>query len=96
VCLYTFIDKKIYYENKKQIEKFFDKQDVTKLIFNKNSDRLGRAELHVEHERSFQYFVENTFRKVGKNIIKDVGVDCEKYKELKEMNVMIPEMYEKM
>jgi hypothetical protein len=52
--------------------------------------------MYVKYKRSFEYFVEYMFRVLEKDIIKDVGVDCEEYKEVKEMNAMIPEMYEKM
>jgi hypothetical protein len=36
------------------------------------------------------------FRKLGKDMIACVGIHCDCLEELKEMNVMISEIYEKM
>jgi hypothetical protein len=36
VGMYIFIDKKVYYKNKKQIPKFIDRQDEAKIIFEEN------------------------------------------------------------
>jgi hypothetical protein len=43
----------------------------------------------------FENFVEYMFRKLGKDVIAYVGIWCTTFEELKEMNVMIPEVYEK-
>jgi hypothetical protein len=93
---YVFIDKIVYYNNKKLINKFIDVQDETKITFNKNSDKIRCVEIYVEISSSFEYFVEYMFRKLGKDIITCVGTKCESFEELKKMNVMIPEMHEKM
>jgi hypothetical protein len=50
----------------------------------------------VEHEGSFEAFVEYMFRVLVKDIIKDVGTSFNTFEELKKMKVMISEVYEKM
>jgi hypothetical protein len=45
---------------------------------------------------SFENFAEYKFRNVGKDIISCIGIECSSFEKLKEMNVMIPEIHEKM
>jgi hypothetical protein len=46
---YINIDKKVYYSNKKQILKFADPQNRTKIIYEENSDRVEYVEIHVKY-----------------------------------------------
>jgi hypothetical protein len=96
MCTSIFIDKKIYLQNKKLINKFIDQQDEAKIDFVKNSDKIGCVEICVDKLGSFDDFVEYMFRKLGKDAIPCVGICCDAFEEVKEMNVMIPKMYEKM
>jgi hypothetical protein len=50
----------------------------------------------VEFIDIFDYFIEDMFRKLGKDVITCVGLYRFCFKKLKEMNVMIPEIYKKM
>jgi hypothetical protein len=93
---YVFIDKIVYYNNKKLINEFINQQDEAKIIFQKNSDKFGCVEIYMEFSSSFENFIEYMFRKLGKDIISSVGIHCDCFEELKEMNVMIPEIHEKM
>jgi hypothetical protein len=54
------------------------------------------VEIYVKISSSFENFVEYMFRKLGKDIIACVVNLLFGFEELKEMNVMIPEIYEKM
>jgi hypothetical protein len=38
MCAYIIINKNVYCQNKKPINEFIDEQDITKFVFNKNSD----------------------------------------------------------
>jgi hypothetical protein len=96
MCAHIFIDKKVYRHNEKPIKEFIDEQDETKIIFHKNSDKIGCVEIYVEHLSSFENFVEYTFRKLGKDVITYVGICCGYFEDLKKMNVMIPKIKEKM
>jgi hypothetical protein len=93
---YIYIDKNVYRQNKKQINKFINEQDETKITFNKYPDKIGCVEIYVEISSHFEYFVEYMFRKLGKDIIVCVGIKCDNFEKLKKMNVMIFEIYEKM
>jgi hypothetical protein len=57
---------------------------------------IGCVEIYVDKLGSFDNFVEYMFRKLGKDVITCVKICCDAFDELKEMNVMIPEMDEKM
>jgi hypothetical protein len=95
--MYTsiFINKNVYCQNKKRINKFIDEQDEAKIDFVRNSDKIGCMEIYVDKLGSLDGFVEYMFRKLGKDVIAYVGICCDGFDELKEMNVMIPEMHEK-
>jgi hypothetical protein len=54
------------------------------------------VKIYVEFLSSFENFVEYMFRKLGKDIIVCVGIECCSFEEVKKMNVMIPEIHEKM
>jgi hypothetical protein len=57
------------------------------------------VEIELEHgSESFEDFVELMFRKLGKEIMKDVGIYYgNESEEQKKMNIIvIPELYEKM
>jgi hypothetical protein len=70
--------------------------DITKFTFNKNSDMCWVVEIHIEFLSDFENFVEYMFRMFGKDVITSVGIRIGFFQDLKEMNVMIPEVYEKM
>jgi hypothetical protein len=93
---YVYIDKNVYCQNKKQNDKFIDEQDLTKITVNKHSNKSGCVEIYVEIRDHFEEFVEYMMEKLGKDIIKSVGIKCDNFEKLKEMDYMIPEMYEKM
>jgi hypothetical protein len=92
---YVYIDKNVYRQNKKQIDKFIDEQDLTKITFNKHPSRSSYVEIYVEISDHFEEFVEYMIRKLGKDIITSLGIKCDNFEKLKEMDCMIPEMYEK-
>jgi hypothetical protein len=94
--VYVFIDKNFYLQNKKRINKFIYEQDEAKINFEKNSDMIGMVEIYVEHLDTFEYFVECMFRMLEKDVIAYVGIYIGNFESLKEMNVMIPEIKEKM
>jgi hypothetical protein len=96
MCAYIFIDKNVYRQNKKPIGEFIDQQDETKITFEENSDMVGCVEIYVEFLSTFESFPEFMFRKFGKDIIACVGICWNAFEELKEMNVMIHEIHEKM
>jgi hypothetical protein len=97
MCVYIFIDKNVYRQNKKPIKKFINQDgDITKFIFNKNYDMFWVVEIHVQFLSDFENFVEYMFRMLGKDVITSVGIHVDYFQDLKEMNVMIPEVYEKM
>jgi hypothetical protein len=54
------------------------------------------VEIHVQFLSDFENFVEYMFRMLGKDVIESVGIRIGFFQDLKEMNVMIPEVYEKM
>jgi hypothetical protein len=54
------------------------------------------VEIHVQFLSDFEKFVEHMFRMLGKDVIAYVGIRIGYFEDLKEMNVMIPEVYEKM
>jgi hypothetical protein len=54
------------------------------------------VEIYVQSGYIYDYFVGDMFRKLGKDIIACVGLYCINFEKLKEMNVMIPEIHEKM
>jgi hypothetical protein len=54
------------------------------------------VEIYVESSDYFEYCIEYMFRKLGKDIIVCVGTSCDNFEKLKKMNVMIPEIFEKM
>jgi hypothetical protein len=95
MCAYIFIDKNVYQQNKKPIKKFINQQHKAKINFNKNSDKIGCVEIYVEYLDDFENFVEYIFKKLGK-VIASVEIHIGYFQDLKEMNVMIPEIYEKM
>jgi hypothetical protein len=96
MCAYIYIKKNVYRQNIKPINKFIDEQDKTKITVYKNSDSFGCVEIHVLFLSDFENFVENMFRMLGKDVIAFVGIRVGFFEDLKEMNVMIPEVYEKM
>jgi hypothetical protein len=97
MCGYVFIDKNFYLQNKKRINMFINQDEyISKFTFEKNSDITGMVEIYVEHLDEFEYFVEYMFRKLGKDVIAYVGISIGFFEDLKEMNVMIPEIKEKM
>jgi hypothetical protein len=97
MCASIFIDKIFYRQNKKPINKFINQDgDITKFTFKKNSDMLFVVEIHVQFLSDFEKFVEYMFRMLGKDVIAFVGIRIGFFEDLKEMNVMIPEIYEKM
>jgi hypothetical protein len=63
-----------------------------------NNKRLINKFINQQEETKiiFENFVEYMFRKSGKDIITCVGIECPSFEKLKKMNVMIPEIYEKM
>jgi hypothetical protein len=94
---YIFIDKNVYRQNKKPINKFINQDGhITKFVFNKNSDMRWMVEIHAQFLSDFENFVEYMFRMLGKDVIASVGIRICFFEDLKEMNVMIPEVYEKM
>jgi hypothetical protein len=93
---YVYIDKNVYHQNKKQIDKFVDKQHLAKINFNKRPSKSGCVEIHVEISDHFEEFVEYMMEILGKDIIAFVGARCDNFEKLKELNIMIPEIYEKM
>jgi hypothetical protein len=89
---YIFIDKNIYFNNKRLIYNFVDQQLETKIDFEvENSIPVSCVDIYVENLSSFDGFVEYVFRNLGKDIIECVGFDCPNFEELKRMNIMIPE-----
>jgi hypothetical protein len=97
MCAYIFINKNVYRENKKSINKFINQDGhIAKFTFNKNSDIRWVVEIHVQFLSDFEKFVEHMFRVLGKDVIAYVGIRIGFFEELEEMNVMIPEIHEKM
>jgi hypothetical protein len=96
MCAYIFIYKNVYHQNKKPINKFINQQHKAKINFNKNSDKIGCVEIYVEDLDDFENFVEYMFRKLGKDVIRHIGIHIGYFQDLKEMNIMIPEVHEKM
>jgi hypothetical protein len=91
-----YIDKNVYCQNKKQINKFIDEQHLTKITFNKRPNKNGYVEIYVEVTDHFEEFVEYMIGKLGKDIITCVGMKCDNFEKVKEMDRMIPEIHEKM
>jgi hypothetical protein len=54
------------------------------------------VEVNIHFLSDFENFVEVMFRMLGKDAIADVWIRIGFFEDLKEMNVMIPEIYEKM
>jgi hypothetical protein len=54
------------------------------------------VEIYVEKIGDFESFVQYIFRKLGKDVIAYIGICIGYFDDLKEMNVMIPEIKEKM
>jgi hypothetical protein len=50
------------------------------------------VEIFVEHVNEFKYFVEHMFRVLEKDIITYVGISVGFFDDLKEMEVVIPEI----
>jgi hypothetical protein len=97
MCAYIFIDKNVYRQNKKQIDEFINQDGhIAKFTFKKNSDMHLVVEIHIQFLSDFEKFVEYMFRMLGKDVITFVGISVGFFEDLKEMNVMIPEVYEKM
>jgi hypothetical protein len=96
MCAYVFIDKNFYLQNKKRINKFIDEQNEVKNNFVKNFEMRWVVEIYVEKLCSFEDFVEYMFRKLGKDVIAYVGISIGYFDDLKEMNVVISEIKEKM
>jgi hypothetical protein len=93
---YIFNKKNVYCQNKKPINEFIDEQDITKIRVYKNSNTFRCVEIHVQFLSYFENFVGYMFRVLGKDVIAYVGIRVGYFEDLKEMNVMIPEVYEKM
>jgi hypothetical protein len=94
---YIFIDKNVYHQNKNPIDEFINQDGhIAKFTFNKNSDMRWVVEIKVQFLSDFENFVEDIFRVLGKDVIAFVGIRVGFLEDLKEMNVMIPEVYEKM
>jgi hypothetical protein len=73
--VYVFIDKTVFCNNKRQINKFLNQEEfIAKLIFRKNSVKLGCVEIYVEFMDQSENFVECMFRKLGMDIIAFVGI----------------------
>jgi hypothetical protein len=97
MCAYVFIDKNVYLQNKKRINKFINQDEyICKYEFEKNSDLNGIVEIFVEQVNAFEHFIEYMFRKLGKEPIAYVGICVGFFDDLKEMDVVIPEIKEKM
>jgi hypothetical protein len=79
MCTSVFIDKKIYLQNKKLINKFINQQDEAKINFQKNSHKIGYIEIYADRLNRFDNFVEYMFRKLGKDIIGCVGTRCDNF-----------------
>jgi hypothetical protein len=94
---YTFIDKNIYFNNKRLIDNFIDQEDkyIAGFYLEIHSDKSGCIEIYVESIKIYDRFIEDMFRKLGKDIIAYVGLYCINFKKLKKMNVMIPEIDKK-
>jgi hypothetical protein len=95
MCAHVFINKNVYHQNKKPINEFIDEQDIKIRVY-KNSDIRWVVEIHIKFLSDFENFVEYMFRALGKDVIASVGIRVGFFDDLKEMNVMIPEIYEKM
>jgi hypothetical protein len=93
---YIFIKKNDYHQNKKPINEFIDERDKKKIRVYKNSDTFGFVEINIQFLSDFENFIEDMFRALGKDVIAYVGIRIGFFDDLKEMNVMIPEIYEKM
>jgi hypothetical protein len=94
---YIFIDKNVYRQNRKQIDEFINQdRNIAKFTFIKNSDMRWVVEIHIQFLSEFEKFVEYMFRNLGKDVFTFIGIRIGYFEDLKEMNVMIPEIYEKM
>jgi hypothetical protein len=97
MCAYIFIDKNMYLQNKKRINEFINQDEyICRYYFNKNSQLNGTVEIFVEQVDSFECFVEYMFRVLGKEVIAYVGICVGFFDDLKNMDVVIPEIKEKM
>jgi hypothetical protein len=70
--------------------------NIAKFTFKKNSDMRWVVEIHIQFLSDFENFVEYMFRMLGKDVIASAGIRVGYFQDLKEMNVMILEVYEKM
>jgi hypothetical protein len=96
MCAYIFIDKNVYHQNKKQIDEFINQDGyIAKFTFNKNSDMRWVVEIYVQFLSDYEKLVECMFRNLGKDVFAFVGIHIGFFEDLKGMNVMIPEIYEK-
>jgi hypothetical protein len=95
---YIFIDKNNYFKNKRLIDNFIDQEDkyIAGFYLEIHSNKSSCAEIYVKYNDKYDCFIEYMFRKLGKDIIACLGLYCINFKKLKEMNVMIPEIHEKM
>jgi hypothetical protein len=59
-----------------------------------NSIYVGCVKIYVEFMNDYENFVEYMFRKLGKDIIACVTIECPGFENLKKINVMIPEIHE--
>jgi hypothetical protein len=78
-CIFTgyiFIDKNIYFKNKILIGNFIDQEEkyFQQLYLEMHSDKIGCVEIYVESIKIYDHFVEDMFRKLGKDIIACVGL----------------------
>jgi hypothetical protein len=95
---YIFIDKNNYFNNKRLIDNFIDQEDkyIAGFYLEIHSDKIGCVEIYVKYNDKYDCFIEDMFRKLGKDIIACVGLYYINFKKLKKMNVMIPEIDKKM
>jgi hypothetical protein len=95
---YIFIDKNIYFNNKRLIDNFIDQEEeyIAGFYLEIHSDKSECEEIYVKYNDKYYCFIEDMSRKLGKDIIACVGVYCINFKKLKKMNVMIPEIDKKM
>jgi hypothetical protein len=62
LCVYVFIDKNFYLQNKKRINNFINEDEyICKYTSEKNSDLNGMVEIFMEHVDAFEDFVEHMF-----------------------------------
>jgi hypothetical protein len=97
MCANIFIDKNVYLQNKKRINELIHRDEfICRYYFNKNSQLNGMVKIFVEQVDAFEHFIEYMFRALGKDVIAYVGICVGFFDDLKEMDVLIPEIKEKM